>query len=178
MFNKITWIILFAGTLAMVYVMRETGKTLKTGTTPKGILDLEFAHNSEKVEAVLNAWSVKGDTGSAIDDAKRNTYFDFIFLLFYSSFLYCSCILLGRSGSIPTIKKLSVFFAIAALLAGLLDIMENIGMLQSLDGKVSDSIAIFTTFCAGIKWTLVILVILFLLTGLIAIVSRKLRTTR
>jgi len=169
MINKFSWIFLLAGTLVMMYLMMATGKTLKTTATPIGILDLEFAHNAGKVETILNAWSVKGDSGSVIDDAKRNTYYDFIFLLFYSSFLFCSCKLLGkRSHSTPTFKKTANLFAYAALAAGFLDILENIGMLQILHGNISDSITLFTSVSAIFKWFLVILVLLFLLIRLIS----------
>jgi len=150
----------------MMYVMMMTGKTLKTEITPLGILDLEFTHYGVRAEKILIAWSAQGDTGSIINDAKRNTYLDFIFLLFYSSFLFCSCKLMVKKG-VATYKKIANLFAYASLAAGFLDILENIGMLKILNGSVSGSITFFTTACAILKWTLVILVILFLLIGLI-----------
>ena len=45
------------GTLAMMIVMTKTGSTLKTPATPMGILNLEFAYNTTKTAAIINAWA-------------------------------------------------------------------------------------------------------------------------
>ena len=57
--------------------------------------------------------------------------------------------------------------AACAIAAGILDIFENIGMLKSLNGNGSQWIAAVTAFVSNIKWSLVILVILFIGGGLI-----------
>ena len=75
------------GSLIMVYVMTKTGAPLKTAATPHGILDLEFAYNTTKTNAIIEAWS-KRDITDNIEPAKFNTWLDFIFLFFYSIFLF------------------------------------------------------------------------------------------
>lgn len=163
MINKFSWVFLLAGTIVMIYVMTITGKTLKTPDTPLGILNLEFSYNTAQVDKILVAWSVKKNNGSVIDNARRNTYFDFLFILFYSALLFISCkLLMNRIQANLKLKKACNIVSKAALAAGLLDIFENIGMLESMGGNVSGSIAIITTICAILKWILVIIVILFL----------------
>jgi hypothetical protein len=81
---------LFVGTMCMIFVMGKTGATLKTIETPKGILDLEFAYNKTKVTSIINAWSPNAIVDN-INEAKINTYLDFIFLTFYASFLFFGC---------------------------------------------------------------------------------------
>jgi hypothetical protein len=57
--------------------------------------------------------------------------------------------------------------AVLSLTAGLLDVMENAGMLTSLNEAGSDEVAMLTAIAAIIKWSLVILIILSLATGLV-----------
>lgn len=164
---------LLAGTLIMIGVMLKTGASLKTPATPMGIVNLELASNDTQVNAILKAWTATVDTDN-ISAARLNTWLDFIFLFFYSFFLSASCIRLGavirggygRAGSL---------MAQAALLAGFLDILENAGMLMSLNGNVYNNIALLTWSFSVIKWALVALVIVYLLCGLGMLLYRKIR---
>ena len=65
--------------------------------------------------------------------------------------------------------------AIGALLAGFFDVLENTGMLITLHGHTSSSIAFLTTFCSVIKWGLVIIAVLYLLTGLLVLAYRRIK---
>ena len=85
--KKYSILFFLIGTLAMVAVMNRTGATLKTPTTPHGIIDLEFAYNSDKTTQVLNAWG-PANSGDNIAAAEFNTWLDFIFIFFYSIFLF------------------------------------------------------------------------------------------
>ncbi len=147
--------------------MLKTGATLKTLRTPKGIIDLEFAYNNNKTVVVINAWS----SNVLIDNiyaAKKNTYLDFLFLFFYSTFLFFSC----KKVSIVNNFKRGFIFAYAALFSGIFDIMENIGMLITLSGKKSETIALLTTSFSLIKWGLVAVSILYLLISLFVILTK------
>lgn len=163
--KKNTYWFLLAGTLIMVVVMAVTGASLKTPSTPYGIVNLELASNAAQVNDILKAWTPATDVDN-ISKARVNTWLDFIFLFFYAFFLSASCLRLGavikgnygRAGSL---------LAQAALLAGFLDILENAGMLMSLNGYVYNNIALLTCCFSAIKWLLVILVILYLLMGLV-----------
>jgi len=154
MMKIINWLFIVAGTFVMLYVMASTGKTLKTPATPLGIINLELAFNVSKTNTVMAAWS---STGTAnVDNIKvaiKNTWLDFIFLFFYSLFLFYSCKSISESFS-GFLQQLGKVFAICALNAGLLDIAENAGMLFTLNGFSSNSIALFTAVCSAIKWIL------------------------
>ena len=154
----------FAGTIGMIFIMSDTGKTLsQPAATPHGILHLELAYNKASTDTIMKAWETGGS--GMIDNiaaAKNNTHWDFVFLFFYGGFLFLFCRQLAGSFN-GFLKKAGNIFAVAALLAALLDVGENIGMLQTLSGKGSDSIAMFTAICSGIKWVLVLLSILYAL---------------
>ena len=156
---------LIIGTAVMVYVMMKTGAPLKTAATPKGILDLEFACDKQRTDIVLAAWT----PGNKIEAAVQNTFWDFIFLFFYSLFLFFCCKKLMIKFS-PTNWKYNAgkFFANAAIGAALLDVGENLGMLQTLGGNGGDTVALITVLCSLIKWTLVLLVIAYILIALLS----------
>ena len=163
MMKKINWFFIVAGTFIMLYVMMSTGKTLTTPATPLGIIDLEFAYNISKTTNVVAAWAVTGsDNVDNIKVAIRNTWLDFIFLFFYSLFLFYSCKSIAESfNGFP--QKTGKILAIGALYAGLLDITENAGMLFTLNGFSSNSIAMFTSICSVIKWILALAALVYVI---------------
>jgi hypothetical protein len=158
------------GSLAMIVVMAKTGATLKPAT-PHGILDLEFAYNTTKTAEVLKAWAPANGLDN-IAVAKTNTYWDFLFLFFYAGFLFLACKKIASKISGP-VSKAGNHIAKGALLAGFLDIIENIGMLLTLCNQGSYAIAFVTTFVSVIKWGLALIAVLYVLTGVIALAFRK-----
>ena len=152
------------GSVVMIYVMAKTGAPLKTPATLYGILDLEFAYNAEKTTVVINAWASLDN----IVAAKLNTWLDFLFLFFYSLFLFFACKKIAGTFH-GMVAKSGQLIAKGALVAGFLDILENIGMLIALNGHISGSIAFCTTFVSVIKWVLAIMALLYVLTGVITL---------
>jgi hypothetical protein len=161
--------LLLAGTAVMMIVMFITGRPLTNPSTPKGILCLEFAKTGTAVDGIISSWKkAAGGTNAIVDAAMVNTYLDFIFLFFYSLFLYSFCLRLANSlGKMKNAAKYFRLLAVLSLTAGLLDVMENAGMLTSLNEAGSDEVAMLTAIAAIIKWSLVILIILSLATGLV-----------
>ena len=161
--------ILAAGMVIIILAMIPSGRPLRTAATPGGILCLEFANTSQKVENVLSAWKSNSiGQENAIAAAKNNTYLDFVFLFLYSFFLFTCCRQLAAS--LPGKKTFSLIFNVAshlALVAGLLDIFENLGMLKSLNGSISDQGAMATVIFAAVKWILVIGVIVLIAGGIV-----------
>jgi hypothetical protein len=157
------------GTIIMMMVMKQTGKPLKTTNTTAGIINLEFASSANKVNAVLDQWkSTLLQPENKIATAKINTWWDFLFIFFYSGTLFLLCHKLkaacnGKAWFITTGKYIGAL----ALMAGLLDIFENICMFQSLNGNVQEWLAKTTTICAYIKFTFVALAVLYVLVALI-----------
>ncbi len=168
--KKIRLLLLLAGTIAMMLIVQQTGKELKTPVTPKGILNLEFAYDTIKTRAITMAWSpINAQGQDLITVAKKNTWYDFGFLFFYSLFLYCLCYMLAKQ--LPRSKRIGRLLGRGAILAGVLDTLENTGMLITLDSTHENSIATATTFFAAVKWMLALLAVLYvLIAGAIVIV--------
>ncbi len=171
--KKLLFPFLFLGTIAMMVVMVKIGAPLKTDAAPSGILNLEFAYNTTKTTPIINSWiSTPGTDNIAV--AKINTYWDFLFLFFYSGFLFLTCkkIAVYMNGGLA---KAGNFIAKGTLLAGFLDVLENTGMLLTLNDQGSSTIAFCTTFFSVIKWGLVIIALLYVLTGLLLTAYRKIK---
>ncbi|MBS1513088.1 MAG: hypothetical protein JST86_19790 [Bacteroidetes bacterium] len=159
-----------AGTLLMMFVMSKTGAPLKTIDTPKGIINLELAGTLTAVQTILSAWSAENPGHvDRIAAARLNTWLDFIFIFFYGGFFFFLSKKLGRIGQGLWLAagKWCARFAIAA---GLLDMLENTGMLTSLYGNASETNAAFTATASSLKWGLVLLMILYCLAGLVNVV--------
>lgn len=153
--------------------MAKTGATLKTPATAIGIIDLEFAYSSEKAFTVINAW--KNGPVDKIPAAKNNTFFDFIFLFFYSLFLYhtCKLIAVSFSGFLWITGRLTAKLTLAA---GLLDVFENVGMLITLQGHISDGCSLLTFIFSITKWIIILAAVMYIITSGSLILYQKIKT--
>ncbi|MBC7934209.1 MAG: hypothetical protein H7Y86_02455 [Rhizobacter sp.] len=164
-YKRATLYILLVSTIAMIVLLLLQGRPLHTAATPHGIISLEFAATATAVEAVLESWSEAALPGqNIITIAENNTWLDFIFLFCYSLFLFTAA---RQLSTFFSAKKLFNTVGYAALLSGILDIAENIGMLRSLQGSINDTTAFMTAIAAYFKWIIVLAVLLFLLAGFI-----------
>jgi hypothetical protein len=166
-------VFLLAGTLLMTIVISIQGASLTTPSTPKGILDLEFAYNTVRANAVVNAWTATSGTDNVFR-AKMNTCIDFAYLFFYSLFFFHACKLLAASFS-GFLGITGHLLAKGALAAGILDILENTGMLLTLTGHLSKYTTLLTFIFSISKWALVITIILYIALLTPLLILRKIR---
>jgi len=163
-------------TLLMMIVMQKTGASLKTNATPHGILDLEFANNTDKATAVINAWG-KTDGSDIIQAAKLNTELDFIFLLCYSVFLHHGCKSVSRLYK-GVMSSAGLLIANGAITAGVFDIMENIGMLLTLHGYINSIVTMLTFSFSIVKWILALCALIYFSVGCILYLFGKIKKQR
>lgn len=143
---------LLAGTLIMIIVMRWHGKPLtQTPSAKAGIVSLEFAKSKQKAGAIVEEWSRVPDADLK-KHAVNNTRIDFIFILFYSLFLYAACYYF----SLTQKKAVAAFLRTVALLgltAGLLDAVENYFLFQMLKDQITNGQALLTFWLATFKFS-------------------------
>ena len=169
--KKPLFLFLLTGTLVMMGVISKTGASLKTSLTPHGIINLEFAHNAAKTRAIINVWAgIK--SADNIRAAKLNTWLDFIFIFFYSLFLFYLCKELAASTA-GFLYVAGNVLANGSLVAGLLDILENTGILISLSGHITNNISLLTAISSIVKWALVLTAVVYILFGLAVILYKK-----
>lgn len=159
---------LFLGTLVMIAVMRWHGAPLITPVSKAGIVSLEIAKTTEQVNVILNQWQKDG----IIQQAITNTWIDFVFLLFYALFLYAYCFFISNKQQ-PWAATVSRTLGLAALAAGLCDVMENYCMLQLLQESVTGTYAFLSWLFAVIKFGLLAAVIVWSLLNLHVAFRRK-----
>jgi hypothetical protein len=170
-------ILLLAGTITMMYVMGKQGAPLSKHATTKhgGIICLELAYNNTKTQAILDDWNVVNTDGvTSVEVARKNTYLDFIFIFFYSLFLFTSSKAVNKKFG-GWFGRQGKWISKGALLAGCMDMLENGGMLLSLNGKGSDMISLATAISSSIKWALVIVAVIYVFMGAIAAFRSKIK---
>jgi hypothetical protein len=168
--NTLKIVLLIIITVVMIWVMNKSGNPLKTATTPLGILNLELALTKNETSEIVQQWNQQ----QLIPVAQKNTYYDFIFLISYGALFYFLCRQTAKQFRINTFpRKVSYLLAYAAILAGIMDILENSGMLLSLSGHIGNSITLFTFTASLIKWSLVAGCISWLIIAVFIILFRR-----
>lgn len=141
--------------------MRKHGAPLITPLSEAGIISLELAKTEEAANIILNQWK----TDAVVQQAITNTWIDFVFLLFYALFLYAYCVYISKQ-QVPWAATVSRILAIAALVAGLCDVIENYFLLQMLQQSVTASYAFLSWLFAMIKFGLLLPVVVWCLYNL------------
>lgn len=141
--------------------MRWQGQTLVNAVSPKGIIDLEFAKTSEKLIALKTGWIKK--------DVTTNIYLDFLFIISYTWFFILACLYIKKVAKASTIS--SVFITVA-IVAGLLDVLENCLMLFTISHSNNARALEFTYYSALLKFVLIGILILYLLLS-VSLLKRK-----
>lgn len=176
--NKLKyWFIFFLiGTIVFVYIMSTTGSTLFTSKAKHGIVSLELAVDKSAADSIQSEWvSIQHGKYNNAELAITNTKWDFGFLFFYSFLLYVSLKwVAGKNNTGYGLRRMAFYAAPFALLAGMLDVIENAGMLQTLEGKSTEMIVKITYWSSLFKWALLLLLILVLILSFISkLVKRK-----
>ncbi len=146
--------------LLMIICMRIQGSVLKTHTSPRAIVDLEFADTPKRLHELMTM------TGWDISVVKTNIWLDFLFIVSYVLFLSIAAEATAIKWKEGVGQKIGFWLARIAYLAGILDIAENLLMLQSVAGNYTDTSLQLTYYCAAVKFILAGLVVLYLLISL------------
>ena len=121
--------LLLAGTIISMYVLNAGGKLLITGEAPQGGVSLELPASPLAVDRILWSWDVR-DT---LEHARHQIEHDFVFIFFYSGLLIFACLRLHRrlqDAGVSHWEKYALLGGVAGAAAGLLDVVENFGMLK------------------------------------------------
>lgn len=136
-------------TIAVYFIMRwKSG-----GLDGSVIVALEMAKIPERVAQVMQ--------GVNPEAFKWSTYIDFLFLTCYSFMLFYGSRWLGYLSGQYILRKAGNFFSILAFLAGLADVLENAGLLHTLN-KGAEAWVVHSTYDMAVtKFSLLFIVVLF-----------------
>ena len=149
-YMKRKWLLSFFAMLLMIFVMRWQGQTLVTEVSPRGIIDLEFARTTARLQQLQQAWSLKY--------LQLNILLDFVFIGAYTFFFVTTAIRIkkGRDWT-----RFGYAFVWLAFVAGLLDVVENILMYLAFTKSVGASSFNLIYYCALGKFNLIALLLLY-----------------
>ena len=154
-YMKRKWLLSFFAMLLMIFVMRWQGQTLVTEVSPRGIIDLEFARTTARLQQLQQAWFLK--------DLQLNILLDFVFIGAYTFFFVNTAfhIKKGRDWT-----RIGYAFVWLAFVAGLLDVVENILMYLAFTKSVGASSLNLIYYCAMAKFSLIALLLLYFVISL------------
>ncbi len=121
---------------------------------PQGIIGLELAFTEGDATRIVGAWS-----GAKHDVAVKQVLFDYIFIVGYAGSLVFICLNAAdhaRRRGHAGLAQAAECAALGALAAGVLDCIENAGLLLTLAQPISGAIVLITSLAASVKFALLI----------------------
>jgi len=158
----------------IITILFQLDNATVSALSPYGILHFEFAFTPAAAQAIVTNWAITIPSVTPI--ILNGIYLDFVYIAAYGLALMSANILIVRALS-DHWWNFGIICGIAPIIAGILDIVENINLLTILNNPSG-----FPAFappvaavCAGIKFGLLFLAIGFFLLGGIILLIRKIR---
>jgi hypothetical protein len=129
------------------------------------ILGLEFAGSEQRAAEIMVEWG-----GHGRDLARVSLWLDFGFMLSYGTFFTLAALAIrdfARERDLRLLARAGLAAPLFVIAAVLFDVAEDVVWLLVLDGHAGGSAPVFATACAGLKFLLVGLAILYVLWGLV-----------
>jgi hypothetical protein len=131
--RRILWIAGAAALAIWVFLFIQDSRIRDSGGP--GIVSFEVAGTEEEAQEILEDWGEQGR-----DDARVSIYADFPYLIAYSVFLAVGCTIaaerLARRG-MNRLARIGPMLGWTMFLAGAFDVIENLAMLQVIDGETA-----------------------------------------
>lgn len=124
----------------------------------KEIINFEIAKTVDNATAMMGVWGAEG-----IARFLNGIYGDFLFILGYAGTLFFGCRYIGSLSGNYILRKAGNIFSFLALVAGLCDVVENIGMIYTLRQGASGWVVHLTSDMARIKFSLIFILLLYII---------------
>ncbi len=146
-------LLMLAGIAGFQYTFRVIHQPL----APRTIVDFEFAWTPANAAQMMGAWGAAGDTA-----ARQSLLIDFGFIPVYA-LAFAGFTLLAARAAQNRLQTLGLWLVLAPFVAGLLDAIENLCLLNALDNATSPSAALLTLAgsMAAIKFALLLAALLY-----------------
>jgi hypothetical protein len=159
--KPIFWV-LFGLVVVLMTVFRITGTPMNTAAAPYGVVSFELAGSVDRTQVILASWD-----GPVRIRAAFGLGLDFLFIPVYAGAISLGCAL--ASGGLHVRKwplaSLGRIPAWGVVLAGLLDIIENVALTVILFGSATAPWPQIAAWCAGPKFILIFLGLVYVLYG-------------
>ena len=140
--------------------MMVLDRALKTPAAPAGIISLELVGSLAGAERIIGSWDE-----SARIQAGISLGLDFFFLVAYAATLAGACRLVGAHLTFHWLTLMGTVLAWGAWVAGFLDVIENLALIQLLIGHGEAWQPVLAALCAWPKFGLAGCALVYILTG-------------
>jgi hypothetical protein len=157
------WIVAVLGFLFILYSVwmgQMCAKGLPDGYS-NPVLALELVKDGRDIKKILAA-----EDGEALKFVRKSTYKDFGYIFVYALFFVCLSLLLSGM-DFSWARWTGYLAATCAVVAAVLDVIEDLGMLKAINGQASDSLANSIRYPSLAKWSF--LFVFSLLVGLLLV---------
>ena len=145
-----------------------------------GIIDFELAKTEQKAGAIRTAWLAEenavefpagsGKMASLAAIAQRNIYIDFLFIPSYVLLLSFACFWIAENIRWDVLSQVGTVIGWGIVVAGVLDIVENLAMLGMLANGPTPLLAALSFWCAVPKFVILLgFAGAFILVGLVTL---------
>jgi hypothetical protein len=141
-----TFLYLLAGTVALSLVLRFVGPFVPS------IVDFEFAGTLQQASAIVNAWDAAARLRAAF-----NLGLDYLYMPFYSTAIALACLWGARVIPGGIWRGSGIMLAWGLWAAALFDAVENVALITLLLGAMADPYPKIAEICAGCKFSLILL---------------------
>jgi hypothetical protein len=169
--QKLVFWVLLGLVVVLMTVFRITGGLMNTEAAPYGVVSFELAGSVERAQAILVSWD-----GPARIRAAFGLGLDFLFIPVYAGAISLGCALASgglhaRKWPLASLGRIPAWGVVAA---GLLDLVENYALTVILFGTVTAPWPQIAAWCAGPKFVLIFLGLVYALYGgVVALVIKK-----
>lgn len=156
-YQKKAFLFLIVATLLVFSALQVINVHLITEAAPSGIVSYELAYSLDNFESIHQSWNELQFRYAAL-----SLGFDYLFLVLYPITIAVGIVMLSNKlGYISTGKKLSWL----VISSGLLDAIENYGLIQLLNGHLELHWAQIAFWTASIKFAIVGIGLFYLIVG-------------
>ena len=158
--RKTVFVALLVWTIVLFVIFLMLNSPLITSAAPAGIVSHQFSWTPEKAQAILSSW--KGRTSLF---AAFSLGLDYLFMPSYALTTALGALLAAGRYS-GWLVRLGTWVAYGVFTAAVFDALENFGQAQQLlNGFITAPLTHFIGVCASLKFTLLLLGILYGLVG-------------
>jgi hypothetical protein len=146
-------------TVILFAVFRVLDKPLQNSYAPSGIVSFELAGNAQNAAHMVYSWSPE-----AWLNASFGLGIDYLFMPVYA-FALAFGTLLAAGKHTGWLRSLGAVAGYGAFVAAAFDAVENFALFQVLGGAFDSAYPSVAAVCATIKFSLILLGLLYALTG-------------
>lgn len=147
--------------------MRWMGNGLESKVSPLGIVSFELTQKFDAAQEIIQAVGQR--------PLQWNIAVDFLFLVAYTFFFFFCCKAIMQQFRSSGLKTLGFIFLELSVLAGVLDLVENIAMLITLGGYGSNISVGVSYYTAIAKFVAIIIILVYIIVAsiLVQFISKK-----